>query len=193
MLSTAFKPIGLFVRLIVYLVLAWGLGFGLFFLRLPSPVAVNEVSADAIVVLTGGSGRLDAGITLLQQGAAKRLLISGVHRDVLKKELSTLTGAAPALFDCCIDLDYAAGNTLGNAEETSSWVKKHGFKKLILVTADYHLQRSSILFRRALPDVEIKPYPVAVKVGLPMLAREYTKYLITLIQEAISPAAKGLK
>lgn len=177
----------LFLRFLAYLVIAWGLGFALFFLRLPAPLETNTIKADAIVVLTGGKGRLDAGIELLQQGRAKRLLISGVHPDVLKQELSELTGAAPALFECCVDLDYAAGNTSGNALETANWVNKHGYQKLILVTADYHIQRSIILFRKALPEATIHPYPVSVNVGPFMLAREYSKYLITLVQEAFQP------
>ncbi len=181
-------PLGLFIRFLTYLVIAWSLGFGLFFFKLPKPVEPNALNADAIVVLTGGKGRLEAGIELLQNGSGKRLLISGVHPDVVKKELITLTGAAPKLFNCCIDLDYAAGNTSGNAEETANWAKEKGYKEIILVTADYHIQRSIILFRHALPEATIQPYPVSATISPIMLAREYSKYLVTVIQEAIRPA-----
>ncbi|MEX0299342.1 MAG: YdcF family protein [Kordiimonas sp.] len=178
-------PIGLFIRFIAYLVIAWALGFALFFFRLPNAVPPSSLKADAIVVLTGGKGRLEAGITLLENGSGEKLLISGVHPDVLKQELISLTGASSSLFNCCVDLDYAAGNTLGNAQETALWASKHNYKKLILVTADYHIQRSVILFRQALPETEVLPYPVSSDIGPLMLAREYSKYLVTLIQEAI--------
>lgn len=180
-------PLGLFIRFLSYLVVAWALGFALFFVKLPNSIKPDAVQADAIVVLTGGKGRLEAGIELLQNGSGKRLLISGVHPDVVKKELITLTGAAPALFNCCIDLDYAAGNTSGNATETANWAKNKGYKKLILVTADYHIQRSLILFRQAMPDTQIHPFPVTANIGPLMLAREYSKYLVTLLQEALQP------
>jgi len=185
-LTKKLRPIRFLIRALLYLTVAWALGFFLFLARLPDPLEPIGLKADAIVVLTGGKGRLEAGIGLLQNGSAKRLLISGVHPDVLKNELIVLTGANPALFDCCIDLDYAAGNTSGNALETAHWAKKNGFKQLILVTADYHIQRSGILFRHALPDVEITSYPVAGDVGILMLAREYSKYIVTLFQKAFS-------
>lgn len=184
-------PLGLFVRFLSYLVIAWALGFGLFFFKLPKPIEANTLKAEAIVVLTGGEGRLEAGIDLLQNGAGKRLLISGVHPDVVKRELITLTGAAPKLFNCCVDLDYAAGNTSGNAKETANWAKNNGYEKLILVTADYHIQRSIILFRNALPEATIQPYPVSTSISPMKLAREYSKYLITVIQDTIPRPERG--
>ncbi len=184
-------PIGLFIRFLAYVAVAWALGFALFFFRLPASVNSSSLEADAVVVLTGGKGRLEAGVALLENDSGKRLLISGVHPDVLRQELITLTGARPSLFNCCVDLDYAAGNTLGNAQETALWASKHNYQKLILVTADYHIQRSVILFRKALPDTDILPYPVPSDIGPLMLAREYSKYLVTLLQEAIQPVSSS--
>ena len=58
-----------------------------------------------MVVLTGGAGRIDEALRLMDGKQAKRLLISGVHPDVATKTLLTLTGHSKELFDCCIDLD----------------------------------------------------------------------------------------
>ena len=73
-------------RLISLLFLAWVLGFAWFALLLPLPA--GDQTTDAIVVLTGGPGRIDRGLELLEAGRAKRLLISGVAREVKPKELA---------------------------------------------------------------------------------------------------------
>ncbi|MBU0864395.1 MAG: YdcF family protein, partial [Alphaproteobacteria bacterium] len=61
-------------RLISLLFLAWVLGFAWFALLLPLPAPAQKT--DAIVVLTGGPGRIDRALERLEAGDAKRLLIS---------------------------------------------------------------------------------------------------------------------
>jgi len=182
------KKNGLFKSLLkapFYLFIAWALGFMLFWTRLPAPHSGGTVRADAVVVLTGGPERLEAGVRLLANANARIMLASGVHRDVLPRELSVLTGADMALFDCCITLDYAAQNTIENAVETAKWTSKNQVKSLILVTADYHIQRSILLFRKSMPDTTIIAYPVKSKMPLLKLAKEYNKYLATLMLELV--------
>lgn len=173
------------LKLPFYLFALWALGFMLFWVRLPAPHANDTMQADAIVVLTGGPKRLEAGIRLLAQKRAKTMLASGVHKDVLPRELSVLTGTDIALFNCCITLDYAAQNTIENAVETSKWASKNRIKSLILVTADFHIQRSVLLFRESMPDTVIIPYPVKSNIPLYKLAKEYNKYLATLMLELV--------
>ena len=43
------------------------------------PVEVLPDRVDAIIVLTGGSGRIEAGVSLLRSGRGDRLYISGVN------------------------------------------------------------------------------------------------------------------
>ena len=57
---------------------------------------------------------------------------------------------------------------------------------MILVTADYHMPRSLILFRRAMPDVTVTPHAVDTEAPLGFLIREYNKYLITLLRDALN-------
>lgn len=174
------------VKLPIYLVIAWLLGFGFFLLNLPpTPTLESMNRSDAIVVLTGGAGRLDAGLKLLEAKIAERMLISGVHPDVEPHELSALTGTEEALFACCIDLDRTSPNTAGNAAETATWADDQKYQSLILVTADYHIPRSLILFRRAMPRVSVTPFPVKGEWPLAMLAQEYSKYLVTVVGEAL--------
>lgn len=173
------------LKLPLYLFTAWVLGFLLFWVRLPTPYENDNLTADAVVVLTGSAGRLEEGVRLLREKRAGKMLVSGVHKDVLPHELSALTGSEQTLFDCCITLDRAASNTLENAVETAKWTSSNGYTSLILVTADYHIQRSVVLFRKSMPETAIIPFPVKSKMPLFKLAKEYNKYLATLILELV--------
>ena len=61
---------------------------------------------------------------------------------------------------CCVDLDYSAQNTLGNAVETRRWAMDRGLHSLIVVTSSYHMPRAMAELANQLPDVALIPYPV---------------------------------
>ena len=138
----------------------WGVGLFIFADALPSQIEDSEPSAEAIVVLTGGSGRLSAGLKLLAEKRAKKLFVSGVYKGVDVKRLLTLYQEAPAYSECCVEIGDDAINTEGNAIETAAWVKKQKYKSLIIVTSNYHMPRSLLEFRHAMPTVEFSPHPV---------------------------------
>lgn len=164
----------------------WLFGFALFADTLPEAPSVDELeAADGIVVLTGGGGRLDAAVDLLQADKGKRLLISGVHQTVGQADLANLVQAPQALFDCCVDLDRKSTNTIDNAKITADWVRKHQYKKVYLVTADYHMHRSQLLLARALPDCEIMPFPVRSNLSLQGLMIEYAKLTVTWLRSLV--------
>ncbi|MEN0653207.1 MULTISPECIES: YdcF family protein [Hyphobacterium] len=117
-------------------------------------------SGDAIIVLTGGEGRLAVATELLERRAGSRLLISGVHPDVTPDELRAAMGASAPLFDCCVDLGREAADTTGNAIETAGWVSERGYDRVLIVTSDYHLPRSLLEMRARMPEVELVAYPV---------------------------------
>lgn len=151
---------------IFFVLLAAGLGYagGLVWFaqtipRAPAPDAAATV-ADGIVVLTGGPLRLREGLRLLAAGKGRKLLVSGVYRGVEVQELLRVARQAPDSVECCVELGYAADSTHGNARETAAWAEREGFRSLILVTANYHLRRSLLEFRRALPGIDIHPHPV---------------------------------
>ncbi len=169
-------------RLALLTFIIWTFGFGLYYLRLPTLAGQDDGSkADGIVVLTGGAGRIDYGMKILKSGRAKRMLISGVNPVVRPEALQKLTGVEKSLFDCCIDLDHKAGNTQGNAFEATVWAKKHEMKSIILVTSDYHMPRSLILFRRSNSDLTILPAPAKTDASATYFIREYNKYIVTLL------------
>ncbi len=113
----------------------------------------------AIVVLTGGSERLAAGFALLSQGQAEKLFISGVNRSTSREAIRSRAGAAER-FECCVVIGRDALNTEGNAEETAAWMKAQGYTSLRVVTASYHMPRSLLEMRRAMPGVTLVSHPV---------------------------------
>jgi uncharacterized SAM-binding protein YcdF (DUF218 family) len=153
--------------------------------------------ADGVVALTGGSDlRIATALELLEEGKARRMLISGVSPQVTRGELQILTGAAKPVYDCCVDLGFKAANTVGNARETTQWARAHGYRTLILVTADYHMPRARLELRTVMPEATIIPYPVATRMlqasrwwktgqGAERMTLEYCKYLAVLTRETI--------
>jgi uncharacterized SAM-binding protein YcdF (DUF218 family) len=161
---------GSFGRTIVHAVLmvafVWFLGFMAFTAAIPMGVRDATTRTDAIVVLTGGRDRLAEAFRLLESGMAPRLLITGVAEGVSLAQVIDGLGdnrdAAPSaeLQACCITLGYEAGNTVGNAAEGAAWVRANAVKSVRLVTANYHIQRSRLEFRRTLPEIELISHPV---------------------------------
>lgn len=165
------------VRLFSVALIGWMLGFAWFAIFLPQPL--DGRPTDAIVVLTGGAGRIDRGIALLEEGAAKRMLISGVDRSVRPSELAAQYKAPEKLFACCITLGREAIDTRSNAIETARWLERRDFKTVRLITTDWHMRRAALELRQALPGRVTLVYDaVPSRPSLTMLAREYNKYLL---------------
>lgn len=151
--------IGFAFRVAVAVFVALALGFPVFVWSLPR-ASSDPGQADAIVALTGGEGRLQAGLELLDLGKGRRLLISGVHADTSREELFAAVGQLTPRSACCIDLGRGAADTIGNAEETAAWVARNGYRSLIVVTASYHLPRSMMELRAVLRETQLIAYPV---------------------------------
>lgn len=147
---------GLFLILLVL----WIAGLIWFAAQVPSSGITTLRKTDAIVVLTGGTGRLDTGLQLLEDGLAQQLFVSGVARNVDVSALLRVAQRKPDELACCISVGYQADDTAGNARETAVWVGTKGIKSIRLVTASYHMPRSLVEFRRALPDLTILAHPV---------------------------------
>ncbi len=187
-----------FLALLAILALVWLVGLFAFADRVRSYTpAEDPAPADGIVALTGpSSARVDAAIRLLENGKGDRLLISGVNRQVRPAELKAVTPGSNRLFACCVDLGFEAENTMGNAREIGRWARSHGYDSLIVVTSDYHMARSLVEIRSALPGVELTPYAVKtpalddrgwwrVAVTARRMTLEYTKYLTVLVREGV--------
>ncbi|CAN5869357.1 YdcF family protein [soil metagenome] len=179
--------------------LIWAVGLLSFTARIEtSTPAAEPPRADGIVALTGAGSneRLAAAVNLLEDGKAARMLVSGVNPEASREDIRTVSKAVRRLYDCCVDLDFTAADTVGNARETADWARKLRYRSLIVVTADYHMPRAMLELRATMPDIDLRPYPVPTKVvnakrwwrtsgGARLMIVEYSKYLAILGREAV--------
>lgn len=170
-------------RTISLVILLYVLGYALFVVMLPEPA--GEARTDGLVVLTGGAGRIERGLALMETGGAKRMLISGVDRTVRPVELAVRTGREPRLFECCIDLGREAVDTRSNAEETARWLAKNKFRSVRLVTTDWHMPRARFELSRRVEDVEIVADAIDSDPNFRQLFAEYNKYLLRRLAEPL--------
>jgi uncharacterized SAM-binding protein YcdF (DUF218 family) len=135
-------------------------GFAAFVWLLPSDEIALDRNADGIVVLTGGTARVTDALELLASGRGKRLLITGVNAGTTNGDIARQTVEYDRFLSCCVDLDYSALNTLGNAVQARIWANKHNFHSLIVVTSSYHMPRALAELAHQLPDAALIPFPV---------------------------------
>jgi uncharacterized SAM-binding protein YcdF (DUF218 family) len=164
-------------RIFSLMLIGWLLGLAWFVVSLPRPA--GDAKTDAIVVLTGGSGRIQRGLDHLARGQAKRLLVSGVDPAVQLDELAQLQNAPVHLFQCCVDLGKEAVDTRSNAAEAAKWLERKHFRSVRLVTTDWHMPRARFELEHAVGDeVTVIPDAVDSAPGLVTLFAEYNKYLL---------------
>ena len=187
-----------FLTFIAIIVVIWLVGLFAFADRVRGfTPAAEPARADAIVALTGPSAeRVNAAIRLLEQDKGKRVLISGVNREVRRQELRALTPGSNKLFNCCVDLGFEAEDTVGNAQEIAAWADAKGYDSLIVVTSDYHMPRALTEIRAAAPTLELTPYAVETPsldnsgwwraaVTARRMTLEYMKYLAALARATV--------
>ena len=149
----------------------WLGGLGVFLWRMNSLSTPSLERTDAIVVLTGGSLRVEHGFALLGEGLADALFISGVGKQVTLEELLAEYGNLRARERIAagqaeVVLDHRANSTMTNAAEAAQFIRMRGFHSVRLVTSNYHMPRSVLEFRAALPEVTLLPdtvYPEALR------------------------------
>jgi len=166
-----------FFRLVLLVLTAFAIGYALFAMLLPRPA--GDEHTDAIVVLTGGSGRLDRGFELMRRGLARRMLISGVARTVRAEELAVHYHVDPRLLACCVTLGREAFDTRSNADEVEHWLERQHFRSIRLVTNDLHMPRARYEIRKRIGgDVTIVSDAVPTEPDVRQIFVEYNKYLL---------------
>lgn len=179
--------------------IAWSAGLVWFAEEIPRAdrTSIPTTATDAVVVLTGGPLRVQTGLAVLEAGQARKLLVSGVHPSVEVTELLRSAHRPAGGVECCVVLGYDADNTTGNAAETQRWMQREGYRSLRLVTANYHMPRSLLEFRRALPGVTIVAHPVFPESfkregwwlwpgSFALVVSEYHKYLAARVRAMIT-------
>jgi uncharacterized SAM-binding protein YcdF (DUF218 family) len=181
--------------LITLVFLAWFMGFLAFLIEINSTgVAGRKEKADAIVVLTGSPERLYVGFSLLEEGLADKLYISGVGGGAELKNIypESMQARLAAMKDHII-LDNRSTDTETNAKETAAWINAEHIGKIRLVTSNYHLPRARVEFSRTVPGLGIIMHPV-IGIDMPgeppvlqrrvayFLFKEYNKFLIAFLR-----------
>lgn len=166
-------------RFLAFLVILYALGFALFAITLGEPAGEDAPKVDAIVVITGGKGRIEHAIALLADRKGKRLLISGADPAVRKVDLVHRLGGKERLFECCVDLGSESVDTRSNAEEARRWLDRRRYGSIRLVTSDWHMRRARYEFNRQLAgDITIVADAVRTEPNFMTLFSEYNKYLL---------------
>jgi len=204
------SPLSRFARglrsLAITVFAVWLVGLALFIVSSVFVRVDRAGPTDAVVVLTGGKLRLEAGLRLLADGKAKKLFISGVNPRVDRDALLRALGPAAEREACCIVIGHEADNTFGNARETAAWMRDEGYRSMRLVTSWYHMRRSLLEFSRAMPQVTILAYPVFAHHldpegwwgwhgAIAVVVGEYHKYLASWVRplfDRISPPQPAL-
>lgn len=145
---------------------------------------------DALVVVTGGKGRIYQALDLLAEEKAPTLFISGVNKDVSEKDIIAKWKQARgnvAKTPCCVELGYKAEDTLGNAQEIHDWVMDNKVNTIRLITSNYHMPRTYMEVKKHLSDdVLIYRHPLSYpqdklleKDFLLLIFSEYNKILLS--------------
>jgi uncharacterized SAM-binding protein YcdF (DUF218 family) len=181
--------------------LIWAAGLFAFAARVQQSTPQPEPpAADGIVALTGANSneRIAAAVQLLAERKGRRVLVSGVNREVSREQLRTASGTVRRLYDCCVDLGFTAADTVGNARETAEWARAMRYRRLTIVTSDYHMPRAMLELHAVLrpPATVLQTYAVptaALKTSrwwrspgaVRLMVVEYSKYLAILGREAV--------
>ncbi|MFV0431669.1 MAG: YdcF family protein [Alphaproteobacteria bacterium] len=119
-----------------------------------------SLPSQSIVVLTGAQERLPKSIQLLEENYAERLFISGVNPIVSSNALFKQLPEISRLLKQKIDIGRVAGSTIGNALETQGWMRQNNLNSAIIVTSNWHIQRSLLEFRHIMPKAEFTTFAV---------------------------------
>src|SRR3990172_8928037 len=116
--------------------------------------------ADAIVVLTGGLGRVSKGFELFAGGKAMHLILAGAAKDATLESIFFQKDLVQDKVN--IILEKSSTSTYENAVEIKKIIEAKSIKSIILITSFYHMKRASYTFSRILPgEIRLYLYPVA--------------------------------
>ena len=152
---------------------------------------VDEISRtknSAVIVLTGGKGRINKGIELFDANYGKYLFISGVFKES-ELELKDDINRQLVNDNCCVVYDKKAKNTKENALEVEKWLSENNnIGRLILVSSYYHLPRGYVIFNNIVEKkIFLSPAEDKIKMDsklffhIKLIFLEYFKVIYTII------------
>lgn len=123
---------------------------------------------EAVVVLTGGEGRIAPAVQLLRQRKSDLLIISGTNPETTLRDLVNQQGIPfEGLQEVWLKIlmDPVPSSTTENAVATAKLLKIRGIKQVYLVTSDYHMWRAHHIFKVLAPNLEYSEYPTISSIG----------------------------
>ena len=172
------------LRLLAAVFLVYAFGFIAFAVTLPGPAGESET--DAVIVLTGGQGRIARGLEVIDSGQAKEMFVSGVDPEVKPAEFAAEFDVSPRTMKCCVTLGYLAVDTRSNAGEVAQWMAEKDFTSARLVTTNWHMARAYSEVTGSLPDtIVVVQDAVAAHPDLATLFLEYNKLLASEVSQDV--------
>ncbi len=118
---------------------------------------------EAILVLTGDSGRIPKAFEILRKRRSPWLIISGANKKVALAELVNQQGDSSTNIHEVwqrVVMESRSNSTVDNAVESRLLLSERKIKRVILVTSDYHMVRTLKIFNRYAPEFQYFPFPV---------------------------------
>ena len=132
------------------------------------------LQVDAIIVVTGQSGRIEAGEKLLTQYPCP-LLISGAGAQVKKEDIFKNTSILSRII-----LGHFAKNTAENGQEIKQWIQQYNLQSIIIISHNYHLPRL-LLYLEKTPHIIIYPYAISARLSTGRFFAEMHKYYYSIL------------
>jgi len=155
-------------------------------------------TSDVIVVLSGDNydaERATRAASLFKSGMAPKVMATGralrsyaTTTDLMKRDLVEHGVPESAI----VPFTHKAGDTQDEAGAVSEFIRSHGWKKILLVTSNYHTRRSQYIYEHALPpsdqlltvaaaDSDYDPnYWWRTRTGVKIFFHELGGYLVAL-------------
>ena len=105
----------------------------------------KPIRADAIFVLSGSPTRLPAGLRLLREGYAPLLVVSRTSNTPTALE-NRVCARQPDVHILCVSAHPYS--TVGEAEMLRRLAAARGWRRVDVVTSEYHVVRARLLFER---------------------------------------------
>jgi uncharacterized SAM-binding protein YcdF (DUF218 family) len=119
----------------------------------------GTVKGDVIVGLGGGSHeRPELAAELFKEGAAPRIIVSGLGDSTINRRLLIKAGVPSGV----IEMENQSRTTKENAQFVTQWLRKSNSppaKRVIIVTSWYHSRRALACFRHYAPDIQFYSCP----------------------------------
>lgn len=169
-------------RLAGFVALFYALGFLYFAVTLPGPI--GHAKTDAVLVPTGGPGRIARGLEVLRDGDTRKMFVSGVDPEVKPREFAAQFRVRAREMSCCVTLGFLAVDTRSNAGEAAQWLTSNDIRTVRLVTTDWHMRRAAAELRHSIPEyVTVIEDAVPSDPALGQLFLEYNKLLAALVTQ----------